>query len=185
MKKGAKLIVGLLARSQGFLQNGISYLEQTFGKVQLQSPVIPWNFSDYYQEELGPNLIRAWVAFSDLCPPDGLKEFKKKTIALEEQLKDKEGKRPVNLDPGVLTLHNLVLATTKDYTHRIYLGDGIYAEVTLIYKQGRFQTLPWTYLDYRIPECLNFLTACRNELISALQHQPGDDLKPHNDRLHI
>lgn len=169
MKKGVKLIIGILARNQGFLENSLLLLEESLGKIQLKTPVIPWNFSTYYQEELGPDLIRSWVAFLGIFPPDGLKEFKKKTIALEEQLKDKEGKRPVNLDPGILTLHNLVLATTKDYSHRIYLGDDIYAEVTLIYHQGRFQPLPWTYPDYRIPECINFLIACRAELLSALR----------------
>jgi len=163
--KPVKLIIGIIARNPDILDQSVRLLEQTFGAVELRSSIIPWDFSRYYQDEMGPELLRCWVAHQGLFPPDRLIAFKKSTIALEAQLKDATGRRRVNLDPGILSLHNLILPTTKDYAHRIYLGEGIYAEVTLIYHQGKFQPLPWTYPDYRTATCLEFLTVCRNQLI--------------------
>ncbi|NPV14178.1 DUF4416 family protein [candidate division WOR-3 bacterium] len=163
--KPVKLIVGIIARNPDMLEQGVKLLEQTFGPVELKSPVIPWDFSNYYQEELGKDLLRSWVAHQGVFEPDRLISYKKTAIALEGQLKDALGRRQVNLDPGILSLHNLILATTKDYSHRIYLGDGIYAEVTLIYQKGGFQPLAWTYPDYRTAICLEFLRACRNRLL--------------------
>lgn len=165
MPKPAKLIIALLARNPAALERARGLIEAELGTVELSSPHILWNFSRYYEEELGPDLIRTWLALAGTVPPDRLLEFKRRTLEIENRLRDGAGKRQVNLDPGVLTLHNFVLATTKDYAHRIYLGAGIYAEVTLIYHRGAYQPLEWTYPDYRTSTCRDFLGACRALLL--------------------
>ncbi len=163
----ARLVCGILARNQDLLLRAEDLLTANFGPIIIRSETIPWDFSRYYEPEFGPNLIRRWVCHLPLVPAENLPEFKKKTITLEEKLRDPLGNRTINLDPGILTLYNLVLATTKGYTHRIYLGNGIYAEVILIYHQGAFQPLNWTYPDYRTAICLKFLAACRASLLQA------------------
>ncbi len=167
MRPAARLICGILARNQDLLQQAENLLTAEFGPIILRSEVIPWNFSRYYEPEMGPNLLRGWVCHQPLVPAEKLPGFKKTAIALEQKMLDPQGNRQVNLDPGILTLFNLVLATTKGYTHRIYLGDGIYAELTLIYHKGSFLPLDWTYPDYRTETCLKFLAACRASLLAA------------------
>ncbi len=165
--KPSRLIVGILARSSELLQQAESLLAGRFGPILLSSEVMAWNFSRYYEPEMGPGLIRRWVCHVPLLPPVSVLNFKKEAMLLEARLRDARGNRQVNLDPGILTLHNLILATTKDYAHRIYLGEGVYAEVTLIFSRGQFQPLPWTYADYRTAVCLDFLNRCRQELLSV------------------
>lgn len=118
-----------------------------FGPVDYRSEVLPFDNTSYYEREFGPNLVREILAFSTLIAPQHLAETKLKTNELERTWMV-DGKRMVNLDPGYVNLGKLVLATTKDYSHRIYLGDGIYGEVTLKYEHGDFRAWEWTYPDY-------------------------------------
>ena len=117
---------------------------------------------------MGDNLNRQWVAFNDLILPDTLVELKHKTNETEKKYLNKNGGRMVNIDPGAISLSNLILASTKNYSHRIYLGKGIYAEVTLIYKQKHFMPLDWTYPDYREETALLFFTEAREVLKQKL-----------------
>jgi hypothetical protein len=113
---------------------------------------------------MGPGLMKQLLAFRDLVAPDALPEVKLQTNALEQCLAGLARfpeARPLNLDPGILTLGKLMLATTKDQAHRIYLRDGIFAEVTLRYQAGAFEPWPWTYADYRRPEVHAFLLSAR------------------------
>lgn len=167
MTKPACLIVGILARCPDLINQVQPLLAQELGPIVVQSSNLPWNFSRYYEDELGPDITRCWVCHSPLVPPESLLAFKKKTIIIENAFRDEQGRRTLNFDPGILTLHNLVLATTKDYAHRVCLGQGIYAEVTLIYHKGRFEPLPWTYPDYKTETCLNFLATCRKLLLAS------------------
>jgi len=172
------LVCGLIAHDDAALADSERLLVERFGPVAGRSPVIPFDFTDYYEPEMGKNLIRCWLAFSRLVPSDSLAQTKLASIILERQLaglavgQDRKSEiearrlfaRRANLDPGLLSLHNFVLASTKDYAHRICLGSGIHAELTLIYKSGRFEPLPWTYPDYRTAACLDFLVRCRELL---------------------
>ncbi len=169
------LVCGIIARDETVLAGSEQLLVEQFGPVVERSPVIPFDFTDYYEPEMGAGLIRTWLGFERLVEPDALARTKLRTIALEQQLSDANSPqsrtphprpcaRAANLDPGLLSLHNFVLASTKDYAHRIYLGSGIHAELTLIYRSGRFEPLPWTYPDYRTPACLDFLARCRERL---------------------
>lgn len=166
----ARLVVGLLSQEQGLLEQATSAMTEAFGAVSSTSKDMPFDFTDYYQKEMGPGLVRRWVGFHDPVEPDQLSDFKVKTNLLEKRFRGPTGRR-VNLDPGLLSLHNLVLASTKDFAHRIYLRDGIYAEVTLIFHDGRFQPLPWTYQDYQSDTCQQFLGECRHLLLADIAQQ--------------
>ena len=123
-----------------------------FGPLDYASAPIPFTFTHYYDAEFGEALERRFLSFERLIDPAELAAIKVYTNDLEERLgENKRGRlqRRINLDPGYLSLGKLVLATTKDHAHRIYLGQGIFAEVTLSYRGGRFQAWPWTYPDYQ------------------------------------
>lgn len=137
-----------------------------FGTIILISPIIPFDFSDYYEDELGKTLKRYWFVTEKLISLDKLIELKKYAIDIENKFTDQAHKRRINLDPGLLTLSNFVLATTKNYSHRIYLGKGIFAEITLIYRNRSFQSLDWTYPDYR--QHIAFFNEVRNKFHERL-----------------
>jgi|MudIll2142460700_1097286.scaffolds.fasta_scaffold286245_2 hypothetical protein len=172
-----KLVVGLLSSDRALLAQAESALAEGFGTVSAKSQELPFTFTDYYEKEMGPNLIRQWVAFHDLVEAEQIVDFKKTTGSLEKRFLGLNGKRRVNIDPGLLSLHNLVLASTKGFAHRIYLRSGIYADLALIFQSGRFQPLPWTYPDYQTPVCQEFLMRCRKELLAeaALQRTGQDN----------
>ena len=167
----ALLICGLLAADPGLFTEAETALEKEFGPVADRSLIVPFDFTEYYRPEFGPNLVRRWVGFHPPCSAVLLATAKLATIEIEKALAEAERRR-VNLDPGLLTMHNLVLASTKDYSHRIYLRDGIRAELTLDYQHGAWQPLPWTYPDYRTEACLEFLARCRRRLRDAI-YGPG------------
>jgi hypothetical protein len=172
----AKLVVGLLSADRKLLEQAQSALAEGFGTVTVRSPEIPFNFTDYYEKEMGPNLLRLWVGFHGLVDPEQLSDFKGTTCQLEKRFFGPNAKRRVNLDPGLLSLHNLVLASTKGYAHRIYLRNGIYADLTLLFQSGKFQPLAWTYPDYQTPTCHEFLMRCRKELLAdAAEQRTGRD----------
>lgn len=124
-----------------------SRLEERLGPVDMIGPPIPFIETTYYHREFGTPLIRRLLSFKRLIDQDQLKEIKLWTHELE-QTQAKDGKRLFNLDPGLLTLERLVLATGKNFAHRVYLGKGIYADLTLLFQGGEWKTLPWTFPDY-------------------------------------
>lgn len=145
--KPVKLIISILGGDPTLLDEAEALLQDVFGPVDYRSDLLPFDHTTYYEPEMGPNLQRRIVAFQRLMDPGDLATIKRRTNAMEERWAV-GGKRRVNLDPGYVSLAKLVLATTKNHGHRIYLGQGIYAEVTLRYQSGRFQPWPWTYPDY-------------------------------------
>jgi hypothetical protein len=142
------LIIGLLSNNTETLAKARDSLKRMFGPTDLESPVTDFTQTDYYTKEMGPALKRQFLSFRKLFGLRGLCAVKLKTNKLEKKFA-KGGKRTVNIDPGYLDLAKLVLFSTKDYTHRIFLDKGIYAEVTLFYKDKSFMPWPWTYPDYR------------------------------------
>ncbi len=131
-------------------------------KIDNQSEVIRFDFSDYYNEEMGKNIFRYWISFSPIIEAHQLYRIKILSNEIEKKyFCDENSNRKVNIDPGYVEGSKLVLFSTKNYSHRIYLDEGIFAEVTLIYKNKQFQILDWTYPDYKIPQALNFFSEVR------------------------
>jgi len=163
-----KLICGLLSGDVDLLKRARQLLVRQFGPIDLESDVWPFEQTDYYAEEMGSDLKRAFVSFAELHAPDVLAGVKRETNALEakiaEQCEGLDLPRPVNLDPGYVDPGKLVLATTKDRSHRIYIGQRMYAEVTLHFAGGAWQPWPWTYPDYRRPGYHEFLMRVRERL---------------------
>jgi len=142
------LFVGTLYSDAGILKYSKEIIEKNFGDVLLTSPSIRWDHSSYYKDELGWPLFRQFIFLKNLIDPGILADIKLKTNEIEDALSSK-GKRCINLDPGYLALSKIVLASTKNYAHRIYLGKGIYAEITLIYKDNMYTPQLFTYKDYQ------------------------------------
>jgi hypothetical protein len=159
------LVMAAFSRHDEALVWAREQLEQAFGPVALASPAFAFDQTAYYQPTMGPGLRKRLLAFRDLVAPERLADIKRHTNRLEQTLAESAiypEPRPLNLDPGLLTLGKFVLATTKDQAHRIYLRDGIFAEVTLRYQAGAFQPWPWTYADYRLPLVGTFLQEARD-----------------------
>jgi hypothetical protein len=170
--KPAKLIIGILAANQDCLQAAIEALTSEFGKADLVSDVWPFTQTDYYKDETGENILRQFVSVEKLIDPGRLAKIKHQTNKLERKLAAKlslDLPRPVNLDPGVIEASKLILATTKNYSHRIYIGKKMYAEVTLIFDKGAWRSLPYTYPDYK-QECYHeFFNKVRKRLLEQLK----------------
>jgi hypothetical protein len=158
----AKLIIGLLLARKDLFPVLATELEAAFGRLDLVSAWMPFDYTSYYAPEMGPGLVRRVLAFRALVDQDRLAEIKLATNAVE-QAHAVGGRRRVNIDPGYLLLERFVLATGKNFSHRIYLGQGIYADLTLIYRRGDFETLPWTYPDYADRPLRRFLLAVRGK----------------------
>jgi hypothetical protein len=170
--KPVKLFVGMLAAKPEWLAAAEQRLVEQFGAVDLVSAEMPFDWTDYYRDAMGEGLTRKFVSFERLVAPEEIVEIKRLTNAMEDDLAvDLAGgpKRPVNLDPGYLSLSKVVLATTKDYSHRLYLGRGIYAEVTLHFHKGAYEPWEWTYRDYRTPEYGVFFLEMRKRLSEQLK----------------
>ena len=148
-----KLVIAFIYKNEEVYNMAKADLEAEFGEIDYESPVIKFEFTLYYKEEMGPGLLRRFVSFKNTVDPDRLAGIKVFTNQVEEKyFKEGTKHRSINIDPGLLALGKFVLATTKDFAHRIYIGKGIFAEVTLRYKDKRFTKLEWTYPDYATEE---------------------------------
>jgi len=138
-------------------------LAEHYGELLLTSDPIPWGHSPYYQDELGLPVLRQFMFFKRLIDPGTLADIKLKANGIEDSL-SAQGKRRINLDPGYLTLSRVILASTKNYAHRVYLGKGIYAEVTLIFKNNTFAPHLFTYRDYQEKAYIDLFLTAREKL---------------------
>lgn len=163
-----KLIVPMLSARIESFSRAESALAEHYGPLDCVSADLPFTYTDYYTPELGHGILRRFVAASGLIDPGELASIKVWTNDLEDSLRE-GGRRTVNLDPGYICGGKLVLATTKDQAHRVYLGQGIYAEVTLQYRRGAYRTLPWTYPDYASAEYHAVFTAIRSAYMAQLR----------------
>jgi hypothetical protein len=156
------LVVAAFSRHGELLQAARRRLEEFYGPVALESRPYVFDQTRYYEKSMGADLLKQLWAFAELVAADRLPEIKRATNSLERDLGGGYAEaRPVNLDPGYLALGKFVLATTKDQAHRLYLRDGIFAEVTLHYQGGAYRPWPWTYADYRLTEVAAFLGEAR------------------------
>lgn len=167
-----KLVIGVLSSRPSAWERLSSDLEGLFGPPDYASEAIPFTFTDYYDREMGTPIERRFVSCRDLVDPARLADIKLQTNALEDRYRE-AGRRRVNLDPGLLCLSRLVLATTKQGAHRIPLRSGIYAEVTLIFEKGGFRPLAWTYPDYRTERCREILREIRALYRAAMRPPPS------------
>jgi len=137
-------------------------LKKELGDTDYISDILAFTETDYYNQELGTPIQRRILGFGPLVDQEDLVKIKLWTNSLEQEHKRPDGTRLFNLDPGLITLERLVLATGKNYTHRIYLREGIWADLTLIYRARGWQSLPWTYPDYASRYIQEILTNLRN-----------------------
>ena len=170
--KPVKLIIGILASNYQCLHTAADSLSDKFGKVDLSSEVWPFYQTDYYKEQTGPRILRQFVSIKRLIEPGLLAKIKRRTNKLEQKLAKKLAlplTRPVNLDPGIIEPSKLVLATTKNFSHRIYIGNKMYAEVTLIFDKGCWRPQAYTYPDYKQQCYFDFFDKVRTQLLEQLK----------------
>jgi len=166
--KPVKLIIGILAADRQCLHAAVEAIEDKFHGTDFVSDVWPFDQTDYYKDETGPHILRQFVSIERLIDPGNLAKIKHKTNKLEQKLAAKLGlplPRPVNLDPGIIEPSKLILATTKNYSHRIYIGNRMCAEVTLVFDRGSWCPLPYTYPDYRQQCYFDFFEKVRTRLL--------------------
>lgn len=179
----ALLVMAVFSRHEPALEWSRARAEQAWSPLALASDVFEFDETPYYEKTMGPGLKKQLLAFERLTDPGRLAAIKLQTNQWEVDYvaaNDWPEPRPLNLDPGYLTEAKLVLATTKDRDHRMYLGAGIFAEVTLFYHGGRWRDRPWTYPDYQREEYHDFFSRCREYLRGKLRELP--DSLPFADR---
>jgi hypothetical protein len=169
--KPVRLFVSLMAAEEEACRQGMADLRVAFGEFDFISERFPFNLTDYYAREMGPALFRHFVTFESLISPSSLPEIKLATHRIEESHALPGGNRRINIDPGYLNLEHVVLATTKGYTHRPYLRGGIYADLTLMFRNQSYQALEWTYPDYAAKEIISLFNQCRVRYREALKRR--------------
>ncbi len=162
------LVIGVLSTCPEREDEVEEKLLQYFGPVDRRSERWDFTFTSYYTREMGEGIKRWFLTFSTLVDPETLPDIKILTNRLELEFAENNNRR-INIDPGILSPGRLVLATTKDREHRIPLRDGIYGEVTLIYMQGGYAPLPWTYADFREEAYRKFFSEVRKARLKELK----------------
>jgi len=160
------LICGMISAKAELFDQAVDEMQPLFGPVELRGEVMPFDFTHYYDRQMGSPLWRQFVCFAQPVTGDALVAAKRATNELEEQFARRlqapdAPARPINLDPGYVDLSKLVLASCKDFSHRIYLGGGVFGEITLMYHKDRWDALPWTFPDYASGRYHGFLSAVR------------------------
>jgi len=165
-----KIFTAIMSNDEKLFEDVVKRLTSYLGPVEFVSPIYKWTHTDYYEDEMGPDLKKIFYFFKNMVTPDLLPDIKLFTNQVEDffsqRLCKKGIKRPVNIDPGYITLSKVVLASTKDYSHRIYLSKGIYGEVTLYYRDKSYRPFPYTYPDYRSEEYIKLFNTAREKLFS-------------------
>jgi hypothetical protein len=170
----ALLVVAAFSRHDAALFWASKRLQAAYGPLERTSPPFDFHQTAYYEATMGPQLHKQFFAFQTLIEPELLPTIKLATNALENELAASgqfAEPRPLNLDPGLILLGKFVLATTKDQQHRLYLRDGIFAEVTLRYQDKAFEPWPWTYADYHEEAVRAFLKECREDYRRRLRER--------------
>ena len=173
--KPAKLFVSVIADSAGNIAKVLSKLTVPYGILDFVSALLAFDYTDYYYAEMGHPLVRRFASFEGLIPQEDLAQIKVQTNLLETE-QSAGGNRRVNIDPGYLLAERLVLASAKNYAHRIYLSSGIYADLTLIYRDRDYQPLAWTYPDYAEPNVRNWLRGLRQKYLLQLRSEESSGL---------
>jgi len=158
-----KLVCGLLYKEEIWCEQGASDLQSQLGEIDFYSDPLEFRFTSYYFREMGEPLFRRFLSFRNLIDPSRLAEIKVWTNTLEEKYAQSVvEERALNIDPGYINLTAFILATSKNYAHRIYLGKGVFAQQELLFERKKIQTLDWTYPDYRSYEYQEILKKVRD-----------------------
>jgi len=165
----AKLVIGMFLNDRSLARPAAEILVDRFGPVDMVSAWFPFDWTSYYEAEMGGPLYRRMFAFRNLIGQGDLAGIKLATNRVELDFSENENRR-LNLDPGYLVSPRFVLATGKDFTHRIYIGKGIYADLTLVYSRGRFEPLPWTYPDYADRLLVSWLNRVRSKYLVDMKN---------------
>ena len=175
--KPVKLICGILAADQRCLEAACDALIKLYGPADRQSKTWHFDQTTYYEKEMGNHILRKFLAFETLIDPGRLAEIKHQTNEMEKQLAEAlktDRPRPVNLDPGYIEPAKLVLASTKNFSHRIYIGQNMYAEVTLMFHKGAWQSFEFTFPDYKSGRYNEFLCRVREALVEHYRQTKGN-----------
>jgi hypothetical protein len=167
-----QVIIGIIANAAQDMAAVREAVADAWGPSDFESPVWPFSFTDYYAAEMGGALVRQFVALRELAAVDGLHRMKIAANGLEARMAARSAggvARPVNLDPGYICHSKLVLFSTKDFSHRLYIGDGIYAESTLEWRGREYLIHPWTFPDYRTAEYRSFFAEARARYVNKLK----------------
>jgi len=165
-----RLVISLLAAAQVPRAEAVGRLAARFGPLDYLSRPLAFGQTDYYAPEMGGPLTRRLASFHNLVPAHGLAGVKRACQGLEAELA-REGRRRVNLDPGLLCADSLVLISSKRQVHRLALAEGLWAELTLWFHHGDFHPLPWTYPDYAGEEIRRLLRGLRGRYLWQLRQQ--------------
>jgi hypothetical protein len=167
-----KLIIGILGCNEQAVEAAIDLIKAEFGECDLESEVWPFTHTEYYTDEMGQEIVKKFITVEKLIEPGELAEIKLKTNEMEVKLAEMVGgglSRPVNLDPGYIEPSKLVLASTKNFSHRIYIGKKIWAEVTLIYSKGQWKGFEYTFPDHTEDRYYGFFSKVRDKVIQQLR----------------
>ncbi len=164
-----KLIAGIIYKDDELPEIVLKKLAGIYGEIDIRSEPYSFNHTDYYKDEIGDNLKKFFISFAELIDPQMIADIKIQTNKLENTHSEKN-RRKINIDPGYVTPAKLVLATTKDYSHRIYLSKGIFGDVHLNMHKGKFKPNPWTYPDYREEFVLEFFEKVRKVYLESLAY---------------
>jgi len=164
-----KLITGFIFKDGEYFCKAKQGLRKSFGEIDFESQEIPFNHTDYYQKEFGHSLKRKFISFKRLITPQSIVETKIITNRIEVRL-SKDSLRRINIDPGYIDMAKLVLASTKDFRHRIYLNKGIFAEIALFYQNKSFRPWEWSYPDYRTQEYFEIFNQIRKIYASQIKN---------------
>lgn len=169
--KPAKLFMSLIFSEDIVIKEAIKDLVSLYGEIDFISERLVFNFTDYYYREMGENLYRHFITFKNLILMERLPDIKNETNMLEMKYSLPNGNRRLNIDPGYICLSHVILATTKGYSHRPYLRSGIYADLTLIFRNKSFQPLEWTYPDYRKEDIIGLFNRFRKVYLESLKEE--------------
>jgi len=158
-----KLIAGFIFSDNASQLRAQHLMVQDYGPIDHHSDIFAFNKTSYYDEEMGRGLKKKFVSFLKMRPVEDIEDVKIYTNKLEDIFK-KNNKRVVNIDPGYVTESKVVLFTTKNFQHRIYISKGIFAEATLMFKKGSYIPCEWTYPDFRTEEYINFFNIVRRSI---------------------
>ena len=166
-----KLIVGIFLKEKAKSVPVATALMDCFGAADTISPWLLFDQTTYYEPEMGAPLFRRMFSFKRLIERTALPEIKRQTVDIEKQ-HTRQGQRRVNIDPGYISREHVALATGKNFSHRIYVGDGVFVDLALIYSKGLFNDLPWTYPDYAQKPMKDYLTNARRKYVYDLKQNP-------------
>jgi len=169
------MICGIIASNESIFHMAEEKLIQVYGDLDSESPLFRFDFTDYYEKQMGKNLKRKFLSFARLIKPEKLSAIKQETNRLEEKIREElqADHRVVNLDPGYLTLSALIMATTKDFAHRVPLQNGIYAHLEFLFGKNDVRTLDWTYPDLKSEEYRDYFLEVRRNYLTQLRKNPA------------